>query len=196
VMNEKYAQPAMPEGVEKGILQGMYPVRESQAGSARIQLLGSGTILREVLAAADMLEQDFDVMADVWSVTSFNELAREGAAVERWNMLHPDESPRRSVVERQLGRRAGPAVAASDYVRAYADQIRPYIGRRYKVLGTDGWGRSDSRAKLRQLFEVDRYFVTVAALTALADEGEVDRAAVAAAIRKYGIDPAKPVASE
>jgi pyruvate dehydrogenase E1 component len=195
VMNEKYAQPAMPEGVEQGILRGMYPVREGGEGPLRVQLFGSGTILREVLAAAEMLEQDFEVAADVWSVTSFTELARDGAAVDRWNMLHPEEEPRRSFIERQLAKRVGPAIAATDYIRAHAEQIRPWLGRRYVVLGTDGWGRSDTRAKLRRLFEVDRSFVAVAALRALADEGKLDRGRVGEAIRKYGIDPEKPAAT-
>ncbi|MBW2698345.1 MAG: pyruvate dehydrogenase (acetyl-transferring), homodimeric type, partial [Deltaproteobacteria bacterium] len=192
VMNEKYSQPSMPAGVEQGILKGMYLVREAGEGRHRIQLFGSGAILREVLAAADMLLQDFDVAADVWSVTSYSELAREGAAIERWNLLHPDEEPRLCFVERQLARRKGPAVAASDYVRAHAEAIRPYVGRRYAVLGTDGWGRSDTRAKLRHFFEVDRNFVTAAALKALADEGEIDRGRATEALRKYGIDPDKP----
>jgi pyruvate dehydrogenase E1 component len=192
VMNEKYPQPSMPAGVEQGILKGMYLVREAGEGRHRIQLFGSGAILREVLAAADMLLQDFDVAADVWSVTSYSELAREGAAIERWNLLHPDEEPRLCFVERQLARRKGPAVAASDYVRAHAEAIRPYVGRRYAVLGTDGWGRSDTRAKLRHFFEVDRNFVTAAALKALADEGEIDRGRATEALRKYGIDPDKP----
>jgi pyruvate dehydrogenase E1 component len=192
VMNEKYVQPPKPDGVDQGILRGMYPVREAGEGRLRVQLFGSGTILREVLAAADMLAQDFDVSADVWSVTSYSELAREAALVERWNMLHPGEEPRRSYVERQLVKRRGPAIAASDYVRALPDQIRAYVGRRYLVLGTDGWGRSDTRAKLRHFFEVDRNFVAVAALRALADDGEIDVGRVAEAIRKYGIDPERP----
>jgi len=192
VMNEKYVQPAKPEGVEQGILRGMYLVREGGEGRLRVQLFGSGTILREVLEAADMLAQDFDVAADVWSVTSYSELAREAADVERWNMLHPGKEPRRSFVERQLAKRQGPAVAASDYVRALPEQIRGHVGRRFVVLGTDGWGRSDTRAKLRHFFEVDRNFVAVAALRALADEGELDVGRVAEAIRKYGIDPERP----
>jgi pyruvate dehydrogenase E1 component len=192
VMNEKYQQPPMPEGVETGILRGMYPVREAGSSRHRVQLFGSGTILREVLAAADMLEQDFDVAADVWSVTSYSELAREGAAVERWNRLHPEEEPRHAFVSRQLAKRPGPAIAASDYVRALPEMIRPYVDRRYVVLGTDGWGRSDTREKLRRFFEVDRSFVAVAALQALADEGQIDRERVGEAIRKYGIDPDKP----
>jgi pyruvate dehydrogenase E1 component len=190
-MNEKYVQPAMPEGIESGILQGMYPVREAE--SAQVQLFGSGTILREVLAAAEILAQDFDVHADVWSVTSYSELAREGAAIERWNRLHPETEPKHSYVARQLARRRGPAIAASDYVRANAEQIRAYVGRPYTVLGTDGWGRSDRRETLRRFFEVDRHFVAVAALSALADEGQIERQRVAEALDKYGIDPDKPV---
>ncbi len=192
VMNEKYVQPAKPEGVEQGILRGMYPVREGGDGRLRVQLFGSGTILREVLAAADMLAQDFEVSADVWSVTSYSELAREAALVERWNLLHPGHEPRRSFVERQLAKRPGPAIAASDYVRALPELIRAHVGRRYLVLGTDGWGRSDTRAKLRHFFEVDRNFIAVAALRALADEGVFDVGRVAEAIRKYGIDPERP----
>jgi pyruvate dehydrogenase E1 component len=192
VMNEKYPQPPMPEGCEAGILAGMYPVRDSEADGPRVQLLGSGTILREVLAAAEMLEQDFGVAADVFSVTSFTELRREGLDAERWNRLHPEAEPRLSYVERQLARRKGPVVAASDYMQSYADQIRPFVKAPYRVLGTDGYGRSDTREKLRQHFEVDRSHVCVAALAALADQGEAERARVAEAIRKYGIDPDKP----
>jgi pyruvate dehydrogenase E1 component len=188
VMNEKYVQPAMPEGVEAGILKGMYSLRHSSLEGPRVQLLGSGTILREVLAAADMLEQDFGVAGDVFSVTSFTELRREGLEAERWNMLHPEEEKRLSHVERQLARREGPVVAASDYMRSFADQIRPFVRGRYRVLGTDGFGRSDGRENLRRHFEVDRNYVCVAALSALADEGHVEPARVAEAIRKYGID--------
>jgi pyruvate dehydrogenase E1 component len=158
----------------------------------RVQLLGSGTILREVLAAADLLEIDFGIAADVWSITSFNELRREGIDVLRWNMLHPEMEARKTYVEECLGEAAGPVVAATDYIRTYADQIRPYIDRRYVVLGTDGFGRSDTRAKLRRFFEVDRHYVVVAALKALADEGAVPMARVTEAIRKYGVDPEKP----
>jgi pyruvate dehydrogenase E1 component len=196
VMNEKYVQPPMPADSEAGILKGMHLVREAgddeRADIPRVQLLGSGTVLREVLAAADMLEQDFSVSSDVWSVTSFTELARDGYGVERWNRLHPEGEQRLSFVERQLARRRGPAVAASDYMRSYAEQIRPLMRGSYRVLGTDGFGRSDSRDKLRQFFEVDRSHICVAALTALADEGEVERSRASEAIRKYGIDPAKP----
>jgi len=189
VMNEKYAQPAMPEGAENGILRGMYRVREGQGGPQRVQLLGSGTILREVLAAAEMLEHDHGVAADVWSVTSFNELARDGEDIDRWNMLHPDEERRLSYVERQLASTSGPVVSATDYVRLYSEQIRAYVPRSYRTLGTDGWGRSDGRDKLRQFFEVHRNYVCVAALAALADDGAIDRSQVAKAIGKYGIAP-------
>ena len=158
----------------------------------RVQLLGSGTILREVLAGAELLEQDFGVAADIWSVTSFSELRREGLDVRRWNMLHAEEEPRITYVEQCLKNRHGPAIAASDYMRSFADQIRPFMDRRYLVLGTDGFGRSDTRRQLRRFFEVDRYYVAVAALQALADEGEIAAAKVTEAITKYGIDPEKP----
>ena len=191
-MNENYIQPALPEGAEAGILKGMYPVQQGEEHTHRVQLLGAGTILREVLAAAELLAKDFNVGADVWSVTSFNELRREGIDVERWNMLHPDQSQRTTYVEEQLAGTQGPVVAATDYVRTYADQIRPYIPRHYLVLGTDGFGRSDMRSQLRKFFEVNRYYIVVAALKALADEGEIPTATVSEAIRKYRIDPEKP----
>jgi pyruvate dehydrogenase E1 component len=193
VMNENYPQPAMPEGVEEGIKRGIYRLRQGASeGEARIQLLGSGTILREVLAAADLLQRDFEVSADVWSVTSFNELRRDGIDAERWNMLHPDEPPRVPYVSAQLADSEGPIVAATDYIRTYADQIRPYLARRYAVLGTDGYGRSDMRSQLRKFFEVNRWYIVVAALSTLADEGLVERARVREAIEKYRIDPEKP----
>ncbi len=190
VMNEKYPQPEMPDGAESGILKGMYRFREGQGGGPRVQLLGSGTILRECLAAAQMLEKDHGVAADVWSVTSFNELARDGQDVDRWNTLHPGEAPRMSYVERQLTGTSGPIVAATDYMRLYSDQIRGQIpgNREYRTLGTDGFGRSDGREKLRQFFEVHRNNVCIEALSALAEEGAVDRDHVARAIRKYGVD--------
>ncbi len=190
VMNENYAQPAMPEGAEEGIKRGMYRIRTHD--DARLQLLGSGTILREVLAAAELLQQDFDIVADVWSVTSFNELRRDGIDVERWNMLHPNAEARTSFVADQLDGTIGPIVAASDYMRTYADQIRPYVPRSYRVLGTDGFGRSDMRSQLRKFFEVNRWYIVVAALKALADEGTIDKARVGEAIAKYRIDPDKP----
>ena len=196
VMNENYQHPAMPDGAEDGIVKGMYLFREGSAGkksAPRVQLLGSGTILREVIAAADLLEQDWNVAADVWSAPSFTELGREAMATERWNMLHPTEERRQSFVETQLaGRPDGPAIAATDYVRAFADQIRPYVNRRYRVLGTDGFGRSDYRRKLREHFEVNRHFITLAALTELAAEGSVPAGAAAEAIKKYSLNPNKP----
>jgi len=195
-MNENYQHPPMPEGAENGILRGMYLLREgpksNKRNAARVQLLGSGTILREVIAAADLLAQDFGVAADVWSATSFTELRREGLEAERWNLLHPTEPQRRSFVETSLADHGGPVVAATDYMKSFADGIRPFVPRRYRVLGTDGFGRSDYRRRLRSFFEVDRYFVALAALKALADEGSVPTALVAEAIQKYDIDSEKP----
>ena len=191
-MNENYPQPALPEGAEPGILKGMYRVQRGDERTHRVQLLGAGTILREVLAAAELLANDFDVGATVWSVTSFNELRRDGIDAERWNMLHPEAEPRAPYVTTQLADTRGPIVAATDYMRAYADQIRPYCPRRFVVLGTDGYGRSDMRSQLRKFFEVNRYYVAVAALKALADEGVIPAARVSEAIAKYRIDPEKP----
>ncbi|WP_275098782.1 pyruvate dehydrogenase (acetyl-transferring), homodimeric type [Sedimenticola hydrogenitrophicus] len=192
VMNENYGHPPMPEGVAEGIVRGMYLLQSAGRRKKRVQLLGSGTILREVIAAAELLEQDFGIAADIWSVTSFNELRREGLDVERWNMLHPGQPPRLSYVEQQLHGRTGPVVAATDYIRSYADQIRPFVPGTYRVLGTDGYGRSDRRSQLRKFFEVNRYYVVLAALKALADEGVLKPAEVSAAIKKYRIDPDKP----
>ncbi|MBK1642418.1 pyruvate dehydrogenase (acetyl-transferring), homodimeric type [Chromatium okenii] len=191
-MNENYVQPALPDGSQAGILRGMYRIQRGEERSHRVQLLGSGTILREVLAAAELLAQDFDVGSAVWSVTSFNELRRDGIDVERWNMLHPDQEQRTTYVEAQLAGTRGPIIAATDYMRIYAEQIRPYVPRRYSVLGTDGFGRSDMRSQLRKFFEVNRYYIVVAALKTLADEGEIPAARVAEAIAKYRIDPEKP----
>ncbi|MBI5659366.1 MAG: pyruvate dehydrogenase (acetyl-transferring), homodimeric type [Nitrosomonadales bacterium] len=197
VMNENYAHPAMPEGAETGIVKGMYLLREGARGKGegetpKVQLLGSGTILREVLAAAELLEKDFGVAADVWSVTSFNELRRDGLDCERWNLLHPEAPRRVSYVEQCLAGRDGPVIAATDYIKAYADQIRPCIQARYKVLGTDGFGRSDTRRKLRHFFEVDRYYVALAALKALADDGAIAAKEVSRALKLYKINPDKP----
>jgi pyruvate dehydrogenase E1 component len=194
VMNENYTHPALPRGAEEGILKGMYLFSEGNGEKKRlkVQLLGSGTILREVLAAAELLENDFGISADVWSATSFNELRREGLDCQRWNMLHPEDKPRLSYVEQCLKDRQGPVIAASDYMKAFADQIRDFMPRRYSVLGTDGFGRSDTRQKLRRFFEVDRYYVAVAALKALADEGTLPPKKVTEAIRKYGLHPDKP----
>jgi pyruvate dehydrogenase E1 component len=197
-MNENYAQPSMPQGVEEGILKGMYRLHEAPAPKGRkkapprVQLLGAGTILREVEAAAELLAADFGVSADVWSVTSFNELRREGLDVDRWNLLHPGEAPRTCHVTQALGERPGPVVAATDYIKAYADQIRAWVPGRYVVLGTDGFGRSDTRANLRRFFEVDRHYVVVAALHALAGEGAIPATKVTEAMERYGIDPEKP----
>jgi pyruvate dehydrogenase E1 component len=194
VMNENYQHPAMPEGAEASIIKGMYRFGggDAKAKAPRVQLLGSGTIFREVIAAADLLRSDWGVESDLWSCPSFTELARDGRAVERNNMLHPNEKPELSHLERCLGGTKGPVIAATDYVRAYPEQIRPYVRRRFLVLGTDGFGRSDTREKLRHFFEVDRFYVAVAALKALADDGAVPAAKVAEAMKKYGIDPSKP----
>jgi pyruvate dehydrogenase E1 component len=193
LMNENYEHPALPEGAEEGIVRGMYLLRQSaREGIPRVQLLGSGTILREVLAAADLLEAEHGVAADVWSVTSFTELGRDGAEADRWNLLHPLDEPRRSYVAQCLAGRFGPVVASTDYVRAFAEQIRPWVAGSYSVLGTDGFGRSDYRAKLRRFFEVDRHYVTVAALKALADDGLVEPTDVVRAMESYAIDPERP----
>jgi pyruvate dehydrogenase E1 component len=199
LMNENYVHPAMPPGAADGILRGMYLLRDA-GGSARsrkprVRLLGSGTILREVIAAASLLQDDFGVLADVWSVTSFTELRRDGIEVERWNMLHPVSPPRQAFVSSCLGGRRGPVVASTDYVRAFADQIRQWVPGRYSVLGTDGYGRSDYRSALRAFFEVDRRFVAVAALKALADEGTIEPELVQQAIERYEIDPESPMPS-
>jgi pyruvate dehydrogenase E1 component len=193
VMNENYEHPAMPDGAQEGILKGMYLFREGQGAkkAPRVQLLGSGTILREVIAAADLLSQNFDVAADVWSCPSFTELAREAMEIERWNLLHPTDKARKSHIETCLEGHEGPVVAATDYMRLFADQIRAFVPRRYRVLGTDGFGRSDYRKRLRDFFEVDRRWIAVAALKTLADEGRVKPSVVAEGIAKYGIDPEK-----
>lgn len=192
VMNENYPQPALPKGVEEGIIKGIYLFQKGGRRKKRVQLLGSGTILREVIAAGDLLEKDFGVSADVWSVTSFNELARDGQDVERWNMLHPEETQRVCYLQRTMAEYKGPVIAATDYVRAYPNQIRQFIQGSYKVLGTDGYGRSDLRSQLRRFFEVNRYYVVLAALTALAEGDELDSSVVSDAIRKYRIDTEKP----
>jgi len=196
-LNENYPHRGMPEGAEEGIKKGLYRLFRSpkRGRKKRVQLLGSGAILREVEAAAALLEADHGVAADVWSATSWSELRRDGIAAERWARLHPEAPPRRTWVDHCLGETDGPIVAASDYMRAVADQIRPFVPRPYYVLGTDGYGRSDTRERLRRFFEVDRYHVVVAALKALADQGAVEPADVAAAIQKYaehGVDPDAP----
>ncbi len=194
VMNENYTQPAMPDGAAPNILKGMYLLQAGDAKSKapRVQLLGSGVILREAVAAAELLRKDWGVESDLWGCPSFVELARDGNAVARWNMLNPTAKQKQSHVAACLGGTQGPVIASTDYVRAFADQIRAFVPRRYVVLGTDGFGRSDTREKLRRFFEVDRHYIVVAALKALADEGALPATKVAEAIRKYGIDAAKP----
>ncbi|MDX1398572.1 MAG: pyruvate dehydrogenase (acetyl-transferring), homodimeric type, partial [Oceanospirillum sp.] len=190
-MNENYEQPAMPEGAEEGILKGMYLLKESADSKLKVQLMGSGTILREVIAGAELLKEDFGVDADIWSVTSFNELRRDGLAADRQNFLHPEADEKEAYITTCLKGRQGPVIASTDYMKLHADQVRSFIPTDYRVLGTDGFGRSDTREKLRHFFEVDRYFVAVAALKALADRGEVERKVVAEAIKKYNINPEK-----
>ncbi len=192
-LNENYHHPAMPEGVEEAIVRGLYRFREgARGGRARVQLLGSGAILREVIAAAELLETRFEINADVWSATSFNELCRDALEVQRWNMLHPGEPPRQAHVTRCLAETEGPVIAATDYVKLFANQIHPFVPGRFRALGTDGYGRSDSREKLREFFEVDRRFICIAALTELAAEGRFDRAGIEPAMRELGIDGDKP----
>jgi pyruvate dehydrogenase E1 component len=195
LLNENYSHPAMPAGVEDGILKGMYLLRDggkAAKNAPRVQLMGSGSILREVIAAAELLKDDFGVVADIWSATSFTLLHRDGDSVARWNMLHPMDEPRRSYVAKMLDGHDGPVVAATDYMKTFAEQIRPFVDRRFHALGTDGFGRSDTRKQLRSFFEVDARWVALAALKALADDGKIERAKVAEAIAKYGLDPAKP----
>ncbi|MDD5114184.1 MAG: pyruvate dehydrogenase (acetyl-transferring), homodimeric type [Methylobacter sp.] len=190
VMNENYEHPAMPKGVEQDILKGMYSYRQgAKKKGPRVQLLGSGVIFREVEFAAELLRNDWGVESDLWSCTSFTELARDGQTIERWNRLHPTETAKKSHIANCLDTATGPVIAASDYTRAFAEQIRAYISAPYTVLGTDGFGRSDTRENLRRFFEVDRYHVTVAALKSLADLGQFDVAKVDVAIAKYGINP-------
>ena len=201
LMNENYTHPDMPEGAEQGIIKGMYLLQTaaSHGGKAKgksatphVQLLGSGTILREVMAAAELLEKEFGVTADIWSCPSFNELRRDGFDAERWNRLHPEaKTPRKAFVTQCLEGRSGPVIAATDYVRAYADQIRGFIPGHYTVLGTDGFGRSDTRANLRRFFEVDRHYIAHAAIAALAQQGVMNGKDVARAIKQFGVDPNK-----
>nr|MBP6309812.1 pyruvate dehydrogenase (acetyl-transferring), homodimeric type [Arenimonas sp.] len=194
LMNENYQMPEMPEGSREGILKGMYLFKEAgkaKKGELRVQLLGSGTILREAIAAAELLDKDFAVSSDIWSCPSFNELRRDGFDAERWNRLHPEDEQRVSYVEQCLNGRIGPAIAATDYVRAFADQIRAFVPMHYTVLGTDGFGRSDTRSNLRRFFEVDRYYIAHAAIAALAAEGKMSAKDVARAIKMYNIDAEK-----
>ena len=196
-MNENYVQPAMPEGVEEGIIKGMYPLIRSQfpydqaKQHNKVTLMGAGTILNEVVAAAGILKESYDVTADIWSLTSVNELVRDGQDVDRWNLLHPAETQRKGYVETQLEGISEPVVIATDYMKAYGEQLRRYIDSPLHVLGTDGFGRSDSRVALRRFFEVDRYFITVSALKGLADTGVIEASVVSEAITKFGIDSEK-----
>jgi pyruvate dehydrogenase E1 component len=197
IMNENYPQPGLKPGQEEGILKGMYLLQESAGGKKaklKVQLMGSGTILREAIAAVDLLRDDWGVEADVWSTPSLTLLARDGQDVERWNMMHPADKQRVPYMTECLEKSSGPIIVATDYMRTFAEQVRAFVpkGRTYKVLGTDGFGRSDTRAKLREFFEVDRYYVTIAALKSLAEEGAIKGSVVAQAIAKYGINPEKP----
>ncbi|MNV04692.1 Pyruvate dehydrogenase E1 component [compost metagenome] len=198
LLNENYAMPGLQPGTEEQIIKGMYlskqgPVVKAAKGAKEaptVQLLGSGTILRESFAAQELLEKEWGVSASVWSCPSFNELTRDGQDADRWNLLHPDQTPRVPFVAEQLGASTGPVIASTDYMKAYAEQIRPFVpkGRNYKVLGTDGFGRSDFRAKLREHFEINRHYIVVAALKALSEDGTVPVAKVVEAIKKYGIN--------
>jgi pyruvate dehydrogenase E1 component len=196
LLNENYPHPAAPDGVADQILRGLYLFRDGgkgKKGQPRVQLMGSGSILREVIAAGDLLRDDFGVLADVWSATSFTLLHRDGESASRWNLLHPAQTQRRPFVAQQLDGHDGPIVASTDYVKTFAEQIRPFVeNRRFHALGTDGFGRSDTRKQLRSFFEIDRRWVALAALSALADEGTIERARVGEALAKYGLDPAKP----
>ena len=192
LMNENYSHPEMPKGSEAGILKGMYAFSKSKAKGPKVQLMGSGVILREVIAAAELLEKDWGVSPDVWSVTSFTELRREGLDAERWNMLNPEKKPKLSYVAECLAKAEGPVISSTDYMKSFADQIRNFVPQRFVSLGTDGYGRSDSREALRSFFEVDRYYVVLAALKALADEGKLPASKAAEAIKKYKIDANRP----
>ena len=193
LLNENYPMPGLTAGTEEQIIKGMYLCKEGPKLTPRVQLLGSGTILRESIAAQELLEKEWGIAADVWSCPSFNELTRDGQDAERWNLLHPLDTPRVPFVSQQLDKAKGPVVASTDYMKAYAEQIRPFIpkGRTYKVLGTDGFGRSDFRSKLREHFEINRHYIVVAALKALSEEGTVPASKVAEAIQKYGINTEK-----
>ena len=191
-MNENYSHPAMPEGSEEGIIKGLYKLETGKEKlKNRVQLMGAGTILREVEAAAAILRKDFKVEADVWSMTSVNELAREGQQAARWNLMHPDQTPKKAYITEQLETVKGPVIAATDYIKCYVEQLRQFVPRSFTVLGTDGFGRSDTRSKLRHFFEVDRHFIVIAALKALADEGAIEISEVTKAMKAFKIDPEK-----
>ncbi len=192
LMNENYPHPEMPEGVEEGIHKGMYLLQKAGDDGPRVQLMGSGTILREVLAAADLLRQDFGIEADVWSILGVNQLHREGMLIEDWNRHHPEQPKKTSYVEEQLEGHEGPVVISTDYVQAYPEQLRRFIHRPLTILGTDGYGRSDSREVLRRFFKVDRHHIVVAALKSLADDDKLPYSTVTDALTKYGINPEEP----
>jgi len=192
LMNENYSHPALPAGAEQGILKGLYSFSKSKAKGEKVQLMGSGVILREVIAAAELLEKDWGVSADVWSATSFTELRREGLDSERWNMLNPEKPQRLNYVAESLKDAKGPVIASTDYMKSFAEQIQRFVPNKFVALGTDGYGRSDSREALRDFFEVDARYITVAALKALSDEGKLPASKVAEAIKKYQLNSEKP----
>ena len=191
-MNENYSHPEKPKGCEEGIIKGMYLFKEyNKKGKTKVQLLGSGTILREIISAAKILSEDYGIDSDIWSVTSFNELRRDGMETERWNLLNPDEKRKKSYVQNCLEKRDGPIIAASDYTRSFSDQIRPYTEKPFYSLGTDGYGRSDTRKNLRKFFEVDKEHIVAYTLSALAKEQLIESKKAEKAIKKYKIDKDK-----
>tara|TARA_B110000196_G_scaffold298005_1_gene289542 strand:- start:201 stop:794 length:594 start_codon:yes stop_codon:yes gene_type:complete len=193
-MNENYKHPEMPKNCEKGILKGMYLFKEfNNKGKTKVQLLGSGTILREMISAAQILSTEYNIDSDVWSVTSFNELRKDGMDIERKNLLNPSIIPEKSYVEECLSKRDGPIIAASDYMRSFADQIRPYTSKSFYSFGTDGYGRSDSRKNLRKFFEVDKEHIVTYTLSALAKEQLIPSTYAEQAMKKYKIDKTKPL---
>ena len=191
-MNENYSHPEKPKGSDEGILKGMYLFKEfKNKGKVKVQLLGSGTILREIISAAKTLSEEFGVDSDIWSVTSFNELRKDGMETERWNLLHPEEKSKKSFVQKCLESRDGPVIAASDYVRSFSDQLRPYVQKPFYSFGTDGYGRSDTRKNLRKFFEVDKEHIVAYTLSALSREQLIESKKAEKALKKYKIDPNK-----
>ena len=191
-MNENYPHPEKPKNADEGILKGMYLLKETRnKGKTRVQLLGSGTILREVMAAAKILSKEYGIDSDIWSVTSFNELRKDGMETERWNLLNPDRNKKKSYVEKCLEKREGPVFAASDYVRSFSDQLRPYVNKSFYSFGTDGYGRSDTRKNLRKFFEVDKEHIVAYTLSALAKEQLIASKHAEKAIKKYKINKDK-----
>jgi pyruvate dehydrogenase E1 component len=192
VMNENYSHPEMPKGSEADIIKGMYSFSTSKIKGEKVQLMGSGVILREVIEAQKILESDYGVSADVWSVTSFNELRKDALEADRWNRMNPDKPQKESHVVKLLKKSEGPIIASTDYMKSFAEQIAVFLPHKFVALGTDGFGRSDSREKLRHFFEVDRHYVVVATLKALSDEGKIKSSVVTDAIKKFKLDPNKP----